>query len=155
MLNLSFPPVNYVNIKYSGSINVTHEVKGDIELVMEGNRCTLDMKTCEKNNNLNVGGICQKFHDKNAFYSSLFDNIKPRLKCPIKPGIYMIEEGFLDLSLISLLPLDGYIYVCAFKLAYGEKGSRAKKVAMCLNTETKIFKTHKKSWFFFAILCYK
>lgn len=137
--------MNYVNIKYSGYINVTEEIIGDLEFVIEGNRCTMDMKTCEKDNNLNVGGMCQKFEDKFAFYTGFFDSITPKWKCPIKPGIYTVHDGSMDLAIISLLPLDNKVFITTFRLVYGEKGKKAKKIAMCLNVETKVFRTNKKA----------
>lgn len=144
MVNLTIPPINHVKIKYAVVITVSEEVKGDLEMVIEGFKCLLDMTGCEKYDSFNVPGMCQKFQDKNPLFTSFFHSFKPPWTCPIKPGNYTIEEGLLDLSLISLLSLDGYVWAATFKFVTGEKRSKNKKIVMCLNSETKIFKSSKK-----------
>lgn len=145
MVNLTIPKMNYVQVKYAGVVSVTEEVKGELEMVIEGFKCSLDMTDCQKYNSFNVGGMCQKFQNTNAFYSSFFNSIRPPWKCPIKPGNYTIEEGLFDLNLISLLSLDGYVWSATFKFVSGDKRSKNKKIVMCLNSETKIIKTNKKN----------
>lgn len=131
-------------MKYSGTIVVVEEVPGEIELVLESNKCSLDMKTCEKYDIINVREMCKKFQDKHAFYSNIFTHIKPTLECPIKPGNYTLEESSLDLRPFALFPVDGYIWVSSFKFVSGQKGIKGKKVVMCINAEVKILKTRKQ-----------
>lgn len=142
-VHMHVPKVNIGRIKISGVLEAKEEVLGDIEFVMEASRCTLDMKTCEKYSTLNVGEMCVKFEWKNIYYSGIFDNFKPHLKCPFQPGNYTLEESVLDLSPFTMFPLDGYVYIAAFRLVSG-KARKSKKVIMCINTETKIFKTSNK-----------
>lgn len=143
-MKIILPPTNIDKMKYSGTIAVSDEVPGEIDLVMEYNKCSLDMKTCEKYDIINIREMCKKFQDKNAFYSNIFAHIKPPLKCPIKPGNYTLEESSLDLAPFALFPIDGYIWVLSFKFASGEKGIKGKKVVMCLNAEVKIIRTRKQ-----------
>lgn len=98
-------------ISLSGRMSVSEEIAGELDLVLEVNKCTLDMKNCEKSATVNVREICKKFKDKNAFYYSVFSSIKPQLQCPIKAGNYSSEQSTIELSMISLLPLDGYIWL--------------------------------------------
>lgn len=127
-------------MNYSGIIDVTEEVRGEIELVTESNRCSNDMRTCAKYDTLNIHDMCKKFLDRKAFYSNVFNHIKPPFKCPIMPGIYKLEEASLDLRAFSLFPVDGYVWITTFKFVASEKG-KAKRIVMCINSETKIFKT--------------
>lgn len=141
-LYLDLAKTNINALKYSGYISVTEEVKGEIDLSMEVNKCTLDMKTCDKENNMNFRELCKKFDDKNAFFSSVLENIKPQLKCPIMPGNYTIGESFMDMSIIKYIPLDGFVWVATLRLMTGGKH---KKIAMCLNTETKIIRVRSRT----------
>lgn len=144
-LSLAIPKVNIGSMKYSGVITVTEVVSGEIEFVLEASKCTLDMKTCDKYATVNFREMCKKFRDKNAFYSSVFENIKPSFNCPIQPGNYTVEEAVIDLTPVSFVPLDGFIWVVTFRFVSSEKGSKTKKIVMCLNSETKIFRTNKIS----------
>lgn len=143
-ISINIPKGGIGKIAYSGLITVTEEVPGDIELVVESSKCSLDMKDCEKYSNINIHGMCQKFNEKKAFYSGALASIKPPLKCPLKPGNYTLEESELDLTPVSMIPLDGFIWVVTFKFVSSEAGSKTKKIAMCLNSETKIVRTNKR-----------
>lgn len=142
-IKMNIPKYNTDKVRLSAIIIVTEEVQAEVDFVIESNQCKMDMKTCQKENSLNVAGMCDMFKAKNTIYSSIFDSIEPPLRCPIKPGNYTLRESILDLSPIRLIPLDGFVYVTTFRLVSGPKGTRSKKVALCLNTETKIFKTNK------------
>ena len=131
-------------MKLSGTMEVTEEVPGDLNLVVESNKCDLEMKSCVKYNTFNIGGVCQKFLDKKEFYSDVLSSITPPLKCPIKVGNYTLDERTLDLRIISFLPLDGYIWVNSYKLVSSQKG-KPKKVILCLNAEIKIMRTNKRT----------
>ena len=137
-LQLDVPPVNVNCFDFSGNLTISQDIKGDIDYVIEPNRCTLDMKTCEKFQNLNINEMCKEFADKNAFYYKVFSANHPKFECPIKAGNYTWERVNFDLSFISMLPLHGYIWIVTVKFVAAEKGSRVKKTILCMNTETKI-----------------
>lgn len=142
---MTFPPSNINKLKFSGNIAVSEEIPGEIELVFEPNKCTLDMKTCEKYGNINIREMCSKFEDKSAFYSATFAAIKPAFKCPIQPGNYTWESSTLELTPLAMFPLDGFVWVASIKLVSSVKRSKTKKTVLCLNSETKIVRVNIKS----------
>lgn len=144
-VQLELPSTNINVVTFSGSVNISKEIKGDMELIIEANRCSLDRKTCEKYPGATVHRICKKFDEKNTFYSSFFENIKPAFKCPIKPGLYTVDQTKLDLNAISMLPLDGYLWVVTFKMLTADAGNKRKQTAMCLNSEIKVLRTSIRS----------
>lgn len=113
-----------------------------MEFSIESNKCTLDMTTCEKYASTTLRGMCKIFVKKNAFYSSFFENITPPLVCPLKTGNYTIVETKLDLTALSVLPLDGFVWVSTLKVLAMEPGLKKKRIVLCLNTETKIIRTN-------------
>lgn len=144
-INMSIPKMNIGSLKYSGVITATEKVIGDIEFALESSKCTSDLKTCEKYATVNFREMCKRFQEKNRFYSGLFENIKPPLSCPIQPGNYSIEEASIDLTPVSFVPLDGFTWLVTFKFVSSTKGSKVKKTVLCLNSETKIYRTNKQS----------
>lgn len=142
-VHLIIPGSNLNVVTLSGYVNVKQDIQGDMELVLESNRCTFDMKTCEKFPSPTIRELCRKFNTKNAFYSSFFDNIKPTVKCPLKAGNYTINKTKLDLSPIYALPLDGYVWISKIKVLAKDKNNK-KRIEMCMNTETKIIRTNVK-----------
>ena len=143
---MNLPKSNTNNsLPISGNIEVKENIPGDFEFVIESNRCSLDLKKCEKYGNINFRQICKLFMDENSFFKAFFSGIEPPLKCPLTSGNYTITDSAVDLNIVSFFPLDGYVWMVTFSLVSSEKGSKHKKVAMCINTETKIVKVVKRN----------
>lgn len=140
-IDLRLPSSNINIVTFSGFGNLTENIRGEMELVVESFRCNFDMNNCEKFPGATVNEMCKKFIDKTSFYSSFFDNIKPPLKCPLKAGIYKMLDTKMDFSAFSMLPLDGFVWVATFKILLTEPGAKKKRIVMCVTTETKIVKT--------------
>lgn len=134
-----------MQVTISGPFHISEEITGNIEMVLETNKCSLDMKKCEKYSNHNIPNMCIKFRENNAFYSAAFASIHPPLRCPIKPGNYTADDSTFDMTAIQMLPIDGYVWVITFKLVASESGSKTKRIVFCLNTETKIAKIRVRS----------
>lgn len=126
-------------VLFSGMMMVEEEVKGPIDMIMEANRCDLKMNNCEIYQRFKITKMCDKFNDKNAFYAGGLTNITPSLRCPIKAGNYTFVDSILDLSALSPLPLDGYIWIVLMKWVSGESGKNPRLV-FCFHGETKILK---------------
>jgi hypothetical protein len=132
-------------ITFSGHMRVLEEIFGEIDLVLETNRCSIDMKTCEKYTTINIREICKKFKEKNAFYSPAFLSFKPPLECPLKTANYTSPQSILNLALISLLPLDGYVWLVSIKFVSSDNQNKSKKIILCLNAEVEISKTRTRA----------
>lgn len=128
----------------SGLVTVTEDILGDIDLVLESSRCSLDFKACSRENTMNVKGMCNLFKEKNAFYSKVFQSFQPNLDCPLKAGNYTLKDTSLDLKFAKFLPIDNYIFVDTFKWITNDKKSRSKKVLMCFYLEVKVVPSKKR-----------
>jgi hypothetical protein len=142
----TFPMSSYDKLSCdNGTIVVNEEIRGDFDIVAESTRCSLDMKTCEKFSTLRIRDACKLINDKNAFYSAALEKISPQIKCPIKPGKYYLSKTSADLSILSLLSLDGYVWMDKITFSTNDIGSKTKKRILCINAETKITKMRVKS----------
>jgi hypothetical protein len=138
---LKIPTPNFNDkTTFSASITVFEKISGPIDLSLEISRCTLDLKTCTKHNVYNFRECCKKLSDNTQFYSHIFPNIEPTLKCPILPGNYTLAETTFSFVIIELLPIDGYYYITTANIVSTEKDRKTRKVAFCLKLETKITK---------------
>lgn len=131
-------------ITLTGYASVSEEIPGEIGLVAEISRCSLDMKTCEKFNTRNFRDMCRRFTEKNAFYSKFFADIQPEWKCPIKSGNYVVNAS-IETSPVAWMPIDNYVWVITFKLVANDPGHKQKKTILCMNSETKIIRVNKKT----------
>lgn len=85
------------------------------QLEVTVDRCQINRAQCESFEQLVVKDLCEKL-----FVSSVsvdfVDKITPPLRCPIKVGSYLLNEGKLDLNLIAHLPLDGFRWAVSVKI---------------------------------------
>lgn len=137
-MNILFPKSNINKIFMSGTVTVAEEIKGNIDIMFESSRCSLDMKTCEKYGAHTVRGMCNMITDKSPFYSNIFSKFNPSLNCPIKPNNYTLTEVEIDLTFAALLPLDGYVWLTTLRLGTGESSLNGRKIAMCFKSETRV-----------------
>lgn len=140
-MKINVPSSNLNNkIKLSADLTVLEKVNGPIDFSLESSRCSLDMKSCNKYETLNIKEACKKLTDKSTFFSKVLNNIQPPLTCPMMPGNYTIQDTELDLGVIAFLPLDGFIYTTILKLVSTDNESKTRKLAWCFKAETKIVK---------------
>jgi hypothetical protein len=130
-------------IRFSGYVSISEDVPDDMHIVLESNKCSLDMKTCEKYMTFFIRRMCEKFQNKNAIYSAAVESIQPRPVCPIKAGNYTIPRSAIDFSVLNVLSFDGFIWVFKWKLVSFNNGTNLKKILLCLDMELKITKTSK------------
>lgn len=138
-IQLQTPSTNINVATFTGYFNVTKDIKGGLDLSAESHRCSLDLKNCEVYPGIVIRDMCKKFIEKNVFYTNFFENIRPPLKCPLKSGLYAMEETKFDFSFLSLLPIDGHVWLSNLKLLSAENIKR-KRVVACINAETKILR---------------
>jgi hypothetical protein len=117
---------------------------GDMEFIVDANKCTPDMKTCEKYANVNIQQMCEKMLEKNRFYSKIFDVVNPPVHCPIKPGNYSLTNSFIDLSIFNVMRLDGFVWVVKMKFVGVDRVTKAKKLLMCTDAQIEITKANTK-----------
>lgn len=142
VVNLKMSSTNVDILTFSSITALSKDIVGEIELVFELNRCTFDMKTCEKYPGLVVRNLCKTLFEKGNHFSIVLERSKPPIRCPLKAGNYTLEETKIDLAFVSMFPLDGYVWVTTFKFLSSEPGSKKKQIVMCLNAETKIFRSN-------------
>lgn len=137
-LYLDIPGTFHDSATVSAILTVQEKITGDIDFVVTGSKCTHDLKTCAKINNINVKGICQKFADKNSFAANIFAAIYPPLVCPVEPGNYSLPPTTLDLRFAKIFPIEGYVITINYKAVSTDKKLKTKRTVFCLNQETKV-----------------
>jgi hypothetical protein len=143
MIYFTYPETSYDKFTFDGgTVVVNEDILGDIDLVIEGNRCTLDMKSCEKYPTLKIPGLCKLISVKKAFYLSVLDKVTPRPKCPAKAKNHTISSCSMDMTVLKMLSIDGYVWIVKSTLSSND-GKIRKKIA-CLNVEVKVTKDRIK-----------
>ena|SRR5690349_7913442 len=131
-------------ITVSGMLVVTREITGSLSLVMQTHKCNVDMTKCENDAVKNIPDVCKRFKDKNPIFAIPMSYIKPKFECPVKPGNYTIDTMKVDLSILAMMPIDGYIYLSSLKFVSSSKGGKLKTIEMCWNVEMKIVKVRQR-----------
>ncbi|KAG5677730.1 hypothetical protein PVAND_007461 [Polypedilum vanderplanki] len=110
-------PIGGINsVKLTGYIEMTEDYNGDLHATIDANKCDFEMKNCLKYNLLKIENLCSIFTNKIGMFSMAFNSIKPPLKCPLKVGNHTLMDTQLDLTIFSVIPLDGAVWVANFKL---------------------------------------
>jgi hypothetical protein len=124
----------------AGSAIVSEKLYGPMDLSYQINRCTSDMKNCEKFLTFNVRNVCQKFQDSLSFIGKAVANITPPMKCPIEVGNYTLKKTEIDLKKYSFLPIDGFILNLVVKLVTTIPSTKTRAVATCVKVEFEVDK---------------
>lgn len=128
----------------TGDIKIRENITGDLKLVMEVSRCTLDMSHCEKYDRLVVPKLCDKINDKSSLWAPMTKMIKPRIKCPLILGEHVIKNGTFDLNLVSRLPIDGFRWIVSNRVIYAEK-SRQNRTLLCVDGDVSVTASKRRN----------
>lgn len=139
-LYAKFPNTCVNIVEFSGLLTVTEEIYGELVLSSEFSRCSLDMKKCEQYSKRNFRDFCNKYMTNNILFSPAFGNVEPQITCPVKPGNYTVKHTVFDLTLFSMLSLDGFVYIGKIEMVVGVT---KRKPALCFQIETKVIKSRK------------
>ena len=72
-------------------------------------------------------------NSENGFFADTLNSIKPRPRCPLMPGKYGVDGPiYVDLSVISSMPFEGYRWVITVK---GFSGEKKKKLVLCFRID--------------------
>lgn len=127
---------------FDGILEVNREVHGPLELLMDMNKCDVDMKKCEKNPPTRFKEFCQKLTDKRAFYYHALETMEPRLECPVKAQEYKAVNSSLDFTPFTLLPVGGYIWAVTLKIVSGSDKKRV--IEFCAEINLKIVRSNRR-----------
>lgn len=140
--NLSAAGAIVNKIFYSAYIDVLKEVNGPMELTMLINKCDTDMKKCESRPTIKFADICPGLKDKKSFYYGALANIKPPFSCPGKAQRYVAQNASVDLSVMSFLPVSGFIWKVTVRIT--SVAAKTREVLMCTLMDVKIQRA--KTW---------
>jgi hypothetical protein len=124
-------------VLFSGSLNISKTINGPLELTIDVNKCDPDMKKCEKNPTQTFKQMCLKLKDKKSFYYSILSPFHPTLECPVKAQEYTAANATIDLTPLTFLPVNGYIWMITGKIFSGH----AREIVFCIEANLKIVRT--------------
>lgn len=96
---------------------------------------------CELFSNNTICDMCTFLQSSDAELG-LFGMIKPKLKCPIEPGKYDLNEMNANLDMISNLPLEGFLWHVLITSFRGEDDER--EMVSCFNVYVRVFHASKR-----------
>lgn len=137
-VNFTVPDVFYDSVPISANMTVLEKISGDLDFVVTGSKCTFDLKTCTKINNINVKGMCQKFTEKSAYFTNVFTSVHPQLDCPLLKNDYTLTTSILDLKFARIFAIEGFLITVTFKLVSTDKKARTKHTVLCVTMEVKV-----------------
>lgn len=124
-------------------MNVTKKIMGPLEIIIDVNRCDLEMKHCEKYPGHHFKEVCKRLMDTKSFYYGSLSGVQPPLVCPMLPQLHEVKNQLLDLSAISLIPISDYIWIATIKMI-SSSDTKRKEVQLCLLVEMKITRSRSK-----------
>lgn len=109
-------------------------------------RCNMDRSQCEHFNTFLLPNFCNVFDQKNKLWSEIMAHTHPKLECPVKATNIKIVNATLDFSILSHLPLDGYIWIISIKIFKPLANVRHKKrLILCTISEYTITKSNQST----------
>lgn len=127
-------------IFFNGNINIIEVIKGPLELVVTVNKCDQDMKKCEKLPPQVFKHICSRLRDTKTFYYGALSKVNPPIECPVQPQKYKADNSTVNLTPLTYLPMEGFIWMTTTKFFGGEN----RKVALCLESTLSTIKMESR-----------
>lgn len=103
------------------------------------------MTKCEKYDSLLSRDICSVMSRKNQMWSEFIEHSQPKIKCPFNVPSIKLTNAYIDLGIVSHLPLDGYIWLTTLKIYKSTANIRLKKVLLfCMTCEATITRARRQ-----------
>lgn len=103
------------------------------------------MNQCDNHYTVVLPDICKIFNMKNQLWTDLAAQTHPQLRCPLKPPTLEVINATTDLSVLSHLPIEGFIWTLTFKIFRPIPNVRHKKrLLYCLIVEGSVVKDKMK-----------
>lgn len=103
------------------------------------------MNRCDNHHTLYLPDLCKIVNQKNEIWNEIISHIHPKMSCPLKPPTYRFVNATIDMSFISYLPLDGFIWTITFKTFKPIPNVRHKKrMVHCWMVEGSIVRVKRK-----------
>jgi hypothetical protein len=99
--------INMVNM--TGYLQMNEDISGELTGTIEANKCNLDMSNCINYSMLKISDVCGIFSNKLGMFYGVLKTIQPPLKCPLRVGNYTFMDSSIDLSIFSMIPIDGAV----------------------------------------------
>lgn len=138
-LKLENPSTNKFIV--TGTIVAKENITGGLKLYMNVNRCTLDLSHCEQYDRVVIPNLCDKINDRTSFWAPLTKAIRPRMKCPVTVGDYIVNNGTFDMNLISRMPIEGFRWIVKNRIVNGAK--KNERVLFCSDMDVSVTQAKK------------
>lgn len=129
-------------LSLSGDIIISERLPMNIEIELSFTSCSLDRVRCTSLKKISVPKICEKMATNTSIAYRLTRGILPTLKCPIAAGTYHLMMTKNISLVVSLLPLEAYLFV--IRAEAFEKNSR-KRVRPLACAEFDVSIPHKSN----------
>lgn len=133
-LDMQNPSLNKFIV--TGLITLKENFTGGLKLYMDVTRCSLDLSHCEQYDRVVIPNLCDKINDKSSVWAPMTKAIRPRMKCPLKTGSYVVNNGTFDLNLVSRLPIEGYRWIVKNRIVHGPK--KSERLVFCCELDVSI-----------------
>lgn len=97
------------------------------------------MNQCDNQHTFVIPDVCKIFNQKNIAWTDLMLHTIPKTKCPLKPPLLKFRNATSDVSFLTYLPLDGYIWTVSVRMFKPIANVRHKKrLLFCIMIEATI-----------------
>lgn len=129
-------------LKFKGSFNVKEVLEDPIEHSFVLWKCKSINDRCELFTNSSSPDLCDIIEGKKENMKLAFDNffpkIKPKITCPIQPGVYDVNDATMNLDSISHLPIEGNLWHLEVFMIQRKEEEEIRMVG-CLDTHIRVF----------------
>ncbi|XP_055298723.1 uncharacterized protein LOC129566650 [Sitodiplosis mosellana] len=123
----------------NATIRILSDIDNHIYFKMNLTKCSFSRFKCDDLDTLATPNVCKNLNSPNTLWSSVVKTLQPPLTCPLKAGVYHVENSFFDLGIITRTPTEpGKILVNLSFFDYPHETERRKRLLICLAVEVTI-----------------
>lgn len=106
-------------------------------------RCKSIDHECQTFQNNTYKHMCDIFYEARLFGGNFVKRMTPPIRCPLKPGLYKMNDAEINLDFLTGLPIDGFFWNVKVNLYTPEKNGE-RRMHGCIAGYTKVFQGSSK-----------
>lgn len=125
---------------FKGTVFIERLIDKPMEFDISLIRCKNVNNDCQTFQNTTVKHMCEILYETRLFGANFFKRMTPYVKCPLKAGLYKMNDAEINLDFLSTLPIEGFFWNVIANFYVPDKKVDRRMIA-CISGHVRVFQS--------------